>query len=111
MSKLDKIIVLAFVLAVITGVVGFLGMAPPFVFAPSIYASGYSEAAFDKIEVGDSEETVLKILGEPLVRHDGQSRRVWLDYSQDSWALWFQLRRIALSNSVVVEKISMLNTD
>lgn len=32
------------------------------------YASGYCETAFTAIQVGDSEERVLDLLGEPLIR-------------------------------------------
>lgn len=34
--------------------------------AGTLYAPGYSEAAFRKIEIGTSEEKVVELLGEPL---------------------------------------------
>jgi hypothetical protein len=37
------------------------------------YAPGYSGRAFRAVAYGDSEEQVLALLGEPLVRHDGGS--------------------------------------
>jgi hypothetical protein len=37
-------------------------------FVDTEYAPGYSEAAFDSIQIGDSEEKVLAVLGEPIDR-------------------------------------------
>jgi hypothetical protein len=110
-SRLDKVIVAALVVTLIAGVTGFLGLVPGFAFTTTKYAAGYTEAAFNKIAIGDSEEKVLKMLGEPFVRHNGQARQAWFDYSKEGWALWFHRRRIALSNSVVIRKISTLDTD
>lgn len=46
------------------------------------YAPGYSERAFDRIEIGDSHESVLAALGEPLSSRPSKPYVRWI-YSAD----------------------------
>jgi len=51
----------------------------------SVYAPGYSEAAFNRVQPGMSRSEVLALLGPPLVKYDGSSNpktsEIWR-YSQ-----------------------------
>lgn len=42
------------------------------------YAAGYSQTAFDSIAIGDSEERVLELLGDPLFEREVEPRIHWL---------------------------------
>ena len=44
----------------------------------STYSPGYSESAFDQIEIGMSAEEVEALLGEPLSRQGSVPADVWL---------------------------------
>jgi hypothetical protein len=66
---------------------GFLLMESYFPLAPGLgtdFAPGYTEAGFDQIEIGDSKERVLELIGAPLERCDmGRSKERFWCYSTD----------------------------
>jgi outer membrane protein assembly factor BamE (lipoprotein component of BamABCDE complex) len=78
------------------------------------YAPGYSDRAFRAVAYGDSEEQVLALLGEPLVRHHGGSNtsHLYLMYSRPvrSSGNYFS-RIIILSNGRVTGKRHELYVD
>jgi hypothetical protein len=47
------------------------------------YAPGYTENAFKSVKLGDSEETVKSLLGEPLSSYDSKPYVLWV-YSAES---------------------------
>jgi hypothetical protein len=70
------------------------------------YARGYSETAFQRVQVGDGTNTVIGILGNPLNMWTNHPLVVW-EYTECAGLGGFWLgRKIVLSNDAVVWKIS-----
>jgi hypothetical protein len=73
-----------FIVWLVTGLVFLEGYFP---LAPGLgthFAPDYSEAAFDQIQIGDSKERVLELIGEPLERCDmGRTKDQFWCYSTD----------------------------
>ena len=69
------------------------------------YAPGYSEKAFGGIVVGDSEERVLDLLGEPLERgssvNDPSLTYLW--YAKPIWGESHLLRNITVKDGKVTQ--------
>jgi len=69
------------------------------------YAPGYSEAAFNSIKIGDSEEKVFQLLGEPLYRYQW-SDSTDLRYSDSPSGVGFAVRIIDIDKNHKVISIS-----
>ena len=48
----------------------------------TVYASGYSQSGWDAVNVGDRQETVVAVLGEPL-RRSVRGAEEWWTYSAE----------------------------
>ena len=68
------------------------------------YAPGYTKAAFLAVQIGDSRERVIELLGEPLVVHDDTIGDV-LTYSRSPTYKHFRLRSIALDSKGRVRRV------
>lgn len=69
-TKRKTTLVLGFVYFVITSMIWI------WVYVPStIYSANYTSVNFVKIQTGDSEDTVYRLLGEPLYSHEYQFER------------------------------------
>jgi len=77
------------------------------------YAPGYSERAFGTIVVGDSEERVLDLLGEPLERgssvNDPSLTYLW--YAKPIWGESHLLRNITIKHGKVTQIYSQIWLD
>lgn len=77
------------------------------------YAEGYSHVGFSHIEAGMSEQQVLEILGEPLIRwrpygfrntpFKEKAHYVGLTYSRSPSSTNYRLREVLLDRGVVAE--------
>ena len=65
------------------------------------YAPGYSEAAFEQIKIGDTEEMVRTALGEPFFRSYAPRD---FQYSRSGGRYFWKYRGIRFKNGMVVEK-------
>jgi hypothetical protein len=97
----DKAIVFALMLLLITAAAGFFGFMPGFKFARTKYAPGFSEAAFYRVRLGDSEAKLLALLGPPMRRSTLSTGEVRLDYSMEGWTYSYHRYMIILSNDAV----------
>ena len=68
----------------------------------STFAPGFSESAFDRVQLGMSEAEVVTLLGEPLVKH-GYGNRYWR-YSTAPPDRNYFLRVITFDNGIVSSK-------
>ena len=50
----------------------------------TVYAAGYSNMAWDAVLIGDSQHSVLSVLGEPLDRWSHADDEWWWSYSRQS---------------------------
>lgn len=88
--KRDTVFLLVLALVVIVG----WGLIHYFYFRTE-YAPGYTESAFLAVQIGDSRERVIELLGEPL-RVGDDSVGETLIYSRSPTHKHFRLRTIAL---------------
>ncbi len=71
----------------------------------TIYASGYSWRAWSEIRIGDTEDRVVKLMGEPLYRNQGADGRKFYSYSiQGPRNTNYRMRGISFDNSGRVRK-------
>ena len=104
--KIDAAIWFAFGLLVIAMCVAVTGVVPGFRWTATKYAPGYSEAAFRRVQIGDSVDAVFKAVGQPRfhTRYDNAESVAF--YTSDSWTIYSQRRIIWFSNDVVTTKVS-----
>jgi hypothetical protein len=83
------------------------------------YAKGYSDKAFNKIEIGMTEEEVLNLIGEPLTRwtpfshtnSPNKAHYIGLQYSESPSSTNYRLRQVYINNGVVAEVIGYFYVD
>lgn len=97
--KRDTVFLLVLALVVIVG----WGLIHYFYFRTE-YAPGYTEAAFLSVQIGDSRERVIELLGEPLRVHNDIIGDV-LTYSRSPTDKHFRLRAIALDGDDHVRRV------
>ena len=75
------------------------------------YAKGYSDLRFRQISVGDTQERVVDVLGEPLIKGKSRNRGEWWNYSRSPGSTHYLYRGLQLKDGVVVAKISHFYVD
>jgi hypothetical protein len=77
------------------------------------YAAGFTEEKFDAIRVGDAEDRVLAILGDPikLVESRSNERTHVLLYATSPRSTHYRRRVVVIADSVVKEVISDIWVD
>lgn len=69
----------------------------------SVYAVGYSDAAYRKVRIGDAQELVRSLLGEPIERDLIVGIERWR-YSRSKSDSHYRMRQISFKNGRVVSK-------
>ena len=107
--KWDKVIAFALVLLLITAIAGFFGFVPGLKIERTKYATGFSEAAFYQVRLGDSEAKLRELLGPPMRRAKLKNGEVRLDYTMEGWTYLYRRYMIILSNDAVRTSVSFLD--
>lgn len=74
-------------------------------FEGTVWAPGFSEAAFSKVKVGMAANEVASLLGEPLRKDCGDKNCFWSYTGQDTGTADFDQRWVIVGNSGRVEEI------
>ncbi len=69
------------------------------------YAPGYTESAFLAVQIGDSRERVIELLGEPLRVHEWDTIGETLIYSRSPTGKHFRLRTISINSEGYVRQV------
>lgn len=123
MKIIKKIFIFFFILAFIMWVVkftsynlrieGYSGMILEF-FLPNhetVFAENYSDKGFLQINKGMTEEEVIKILGEPLVRWVPENNYIGFQYSESKESTHYSLRQVYFTQGKVKEIIGYYYID
>lgn len=77
----------------------------------TVFSENYTDEGFLKIKKGITEEEVIKILGEPLVRWIPEDNYLGLQYSLSKESTNYHLRQVYLSQGKVKEIIGYYYID
>lgn len=87
-----------------SGLDGLRGAIFQFMFPDtSVYAVGYSDGAYRKIKTGDSQETVLGLLGEPLERDVISGVERWR-YAKSRADSHYRMRQVSFKDGRVISR-------
>ena len=74
-------------------------------FEGTIWAPGFSEAAFSKLEIGMKTDQVTALLGDPLRKDCGELRCIWIYTWQDTQTADFDQRWVIFGPAERVEEV------